>query len=288
MSLERDFAARHRVQNGVRYFSFCLIFTGFCAGHAAAQCSSVPTTFAQECTEIQGYLTSFNATLGSQWDGSRSPVSFNTNLLTADDNGGLQRLLNPNTLSGVERELDGLVRLGMQSVNISVGFPLLYEPFYQWNNDPQDYQTVLTFYQSVMSEARQRGLKVLIESSVVFPSTATDVPLSQYYATLSDANVTTGRAQVALTIAQQLQPDWLDLGSEPDTQSYLLGRPAEYTPTQYASLISSIVAELRNAGIKGTPLIGAGCGRLATGWERLRAGADPHRHRLLRYAPLFR
>jgi hypothetical protein len=165
--------------------------------------------------------------------------------------------------SGVQLQLNGLVNAGVRSVVISVAFPILYPPFYQFNNDPQDYAKVLSFYQSVMAEARKRGLKVVIESSVMFPNVATDLPLTAYYATLTTAQVTAGRAQVAQTIAQQLQPDWLNLGSEPDTQAALLGLSVVYTPQQYATEISTIVTQLRNAGIAGAPLIGCGVGTWA-------------------------
>jgi hypothetical protein len=97
----------------------------------------------------------------------------------------------------------------------------------------------------------------------MFPNVATDLPLTAYYATLTAAQVTAGRAQVAQTIAQQLQPDWLNLGSEPDTQSALLGLSGVYSPQQYATEVSTIVTQLRNAGIAGTPLIGCGVGTWA-------------------------
>ena len=210
---------------------------------------------------MQGYLGTFNSTLSSQWNGTKSPpVAFGTELLSANDNIGLTGLLAPNALTKVQAELDGLARVGVQFVTFAVAFPILYQPFYAYNNDPQDYASVLTFYQNVMAAARQRGMKVLIESPVVFPAYATDLPLQAYYATLSMSQVTAGRAQVAQIVAQQLQPDWLNLGSEPDTQAYLVGLTAEYTPQEWATDISTIVSRLRSAGIDGMPLIGAGCG----------------------------
>jgi hypothetical protein len=231
---------------------------------AAAQCSSAPATFTSTCTQLQGYLDSFNSTLNSQWNGAKSPVAFGAELTAADSNRGLQTLISPTTINSVQLQLNGLTSVGVQSVVFAVGFPILYQPFYQYNNDPQDYAKVLSFYQSVMSEARKRGLKVVIESSVLFPNLATDLPLAAYYSTLSSAQLTAGRGQVAVTVAQMLQPDWLNLGSEPDTQSALLGLGAPYTPQQYAAEISTILAQLRAAGISGKPLIGAGVGTWAS------------------------
>jgi uncharacterized protein (TIGR03437 family) len=145
-----------------------------------------------------------------------------------------------------------------------MGFPVLYQPFYQYNGDPQDYAPMVTFYQNVVSEAHKRGLKVVVETSVLFPSVDTALPLTAYYAGLSETQVTAGRAQNALVIAQQVQPDYLNLCSEPDTQSYLLGLPAEYTPQQYETDIATITSQLRAANIKNMPLIGAGIGNWQT------------------------
>ena len=210
---------------------------------------------------MQGYIGTFDtATLSPGWHGTKSSTAFGTELLAANDNISLKGILAPDALSKVQLELDGLAKLGVQFVTVGVSFPILYQPFYQYNNDTQDYQSVLNFYLSVMSEIRQRGMKVLIESTVVFPNYATDLPLNAYYGSLSTSQFAAGRAQTAQVVAQQLQPDWLNLGSEPDTESELVGLPAEYTPQQWATEISTIVAQLRSAGIKGKPLVGAGCG----------------------------
>jgi hypothetical protein len=227
---------------------------------AAAQCSSAPASFTATCTQLEGYLSSFNSTIQSQWNGSQPPVAFGAELTAADANRGLSVLISPTSIHSVELQLDGLVNVGVQTVVVGVSFPILYPPFYQYNNDPQDYATVVSFYQKVMTQARQRGLKVVVEASVLFPDMATDLPLTAYYATLSSDDVTAGRGQNALNVAQLLAPDWLNLGSEPDTQAALLGLSQPYTPQQYAAEISTIVAQLRGAGINGKPLVGAGVG----------------------------
>ena len=239
----------------------CVVLISLCtADRAVAQCSSAPSAFAATCTNMQSYISPYYTTLGSGWHGAKSSTAFGTELLAANNNIGLKGILAPDALSKVQLELDNLAKLGVQFVTVAVSFPILYQPFYQYNNDPQDYQSVLNFYLSVMSEIRQRGMKVLIESFVVFPAYATDLPLNAYYGSLSMSQFASGRAQNAQVVAQQLQPDWLNLGSEPDTESELIGLPAEYTPQQWATEISTIVTQLRSAGINGKPLVGAGCG----------------------------
>ena len=244
-----------------------LIVVGASARPSPAQpapCSTAPSAFAVMCSELEGDVSSFDTTVSSQWNGTPSPVAFGAELVTADCNRGLATLLAPATLAGVKSQLDALALVGVQSVTFAVSFPILYQPFYQYNHDPQDYAGVIGFYQSVMSEARSRGMKVVIESSVMFPAYATDLPLAAYYATLTGPQVTAGRAQVAQTVALTLQPDWLNLGSEPDTEAALLGLSAQYTPQQWAMETSTILAQLRAAGVSGKPLIGGGIGTWQT------------------------
>jgi uncharacterized protein (TIGR03437 family) len=246
----------------VKHFCFCVLLISLgAANHAAAQCSDAPSNYSTACTEMQGYMGTFaTSTLSSGWHGTKSPAAFGTELLSANSNISLTGILSPNALSRVQLELDGMAKLGVQFVTIGASFPLLYQPFFTYNNDPQDYQSVLNFYLAVMAAVRQRGMKVLIETTVVFPNYATDLPLMAYYGSLSSSEITSGRAQVAQIVAQQLQPDWMNLGSEPDTISALIGLSAEYSPQDWATQVSTIVAQLRAAGIQGKPLIGAGCG----------------------------
>jgi uncharacterized protein (TIGR03437 family) len=247
-----------------RNLGFCFLLMCLQAGQAAAQCSSAPASLSATCNLLQGDLDSFNTTVTAGWNGVKTPVAFGTEVTTADCNRGPATLLAPDTFAQVLIQLNAFALVGVQSVTTCIGFPALYQPFYEYNGDPQDYPKMVTFYQNFVSEAHKRGLKVVIEASVLFPSVDTALPLTQYYATLSEAQVTAGRAQNALVIAQQVQPDYLNLCSEPDTQSALLGLPAEYTPQEYATDISTITSQLRAAGIKNMPLIGAGIGNWQT------------------------
>ena len=251
------------VQARMRYLCFCtVLITLSVANRGAAQCLSVPPAYSATCTEMQGYISTFNTTLSSQWSNVKGTTAFGTELLFANSNISLAGILAPEALSKVQLELDGLQKVGVQFVTIGVSFPILYQPFYDNQNAPsQDYALVLSFYQGVMAAVRQHGMKVLIETTVVFPDYAPDLPLlPAYYATLSSSQFNAARAQTAQNVAQLLQPDWMNLGSEPDTISELIGLSSEYAPQEWATQISTIVTQLRGAGINGKPLIGAGCG----------------------------
>src|SRR5579871_284788 len=244
----------------VRTIYLLLILTVLATGQVAAQCSAAPPDMAATCKELEGHLKKFDAVVDSGWNGEKYPVAFAAELLSANDNRGLHVLLQPDTMAGVREQLRGFSHLGVQAVVVAVGFPILYRPFYEFNGDPKDYDAVMSFYKSVMAELRKQGLKVVIENSVMFPRVARDLNLDRYYATLSESQLTAGRAQVATTIARELKPDWLNLGSEPDTQAALLRMQGGYAPKQYGAMISTIVNQMRSAGIKGQPQIGAGVG----------------------------
>jgi uncharacterized protein (TIGR03437 family) len=252
-----------------RNFYFGLLLSGVFAAHAGAQCSAAPSTYSDTCSELQGYLTSFQSTLSSDWNGVKSPAAFSAELTSADCNQGPAVLTSPYTLNAVETQLDGFQAVGVESVTFCMGFPILYQPFYAFNGDPQDMATILSFYQQVVANAHQHGMRVVIESSVLFPNLSSGFNLAAYYQTLDpvpgSSDLITGRAVVAQMVATEVQPDWLNLGSEPDTQSALLqtdssGSIVIYTPQQYADEIAAIVTTLRAAGVNGTPLLGAGVG----------------------------
>ncbi len=250
----------------MKCFCFCVVLISLCAtNRAAAQCSLAPSAYSATCTNMESYISPFNDTLSSGWHGSKSSTAFGTELLAANSSISLKGITAPDALTKVEMELDDLSKTGVQFVTVAVGFPILYQPFYTSTNDPQgyqtDYQTVLTFYQNVVAQIRQRNMKVLVEAFLVFPQYATDLPtLSQYFSSLSTTEFAAARAQNATNVATLLKPDWLNLGSEPDTESEVIGLSAEYTPQQWATEISTMVSQLRSAGIKGSPLVGAGCG----------------------------
>jgi hypothetical protein len=95
----------------------------------AATPPPVPATFQDLYTELDNYLTSFNATLNSSWNGSKYPVLYTANSLVANGNAGPQ-LVNPLDFKEVQLELQGFKAMGYQAVMIELPFPMLYEPFF--------------------------------------------------------------------------------------------------------------------------------------------------------------
>ena len=221
---------------------------------------AVPAAYADLYPALQGILAGYDQGITAAWNGQKSPVSFGGELLTANANRGRQ-LLGPNVMTAVRLELDRLRALGLQSVTVCMGFPVLYPAFFQFNGDPEDAAALLAFYTSVAAEIRQRNMKLVVESSLLFPgvySTGSGFNLAGYYATLNVGQLGAAHADMLALLAVQVQPDWINLGSEPDTQATLFGNPTLGTPSGFAALIGQEVARIRAAG-SSVPL-GAGVG----------------------------
>ena len=192
------------------------------AATLVAQNVPVPSSFQDLYSSLDSKLSAFESMVNSQWTGTNSPVIFGAELLTANANRGLQ-LLQPNAQTSINLELDRLQSLGVQSVTIAIGFPILYQPFFQFNGNPADYQRFIDFYKQLITNIHNRGMKVIVENSVLFTgfySQNSGFKLDEYYKTLTTADqLIAGRAQTAITIAKEVRPDFLNLGSEPDTQA---------------------------------------------------------------------
>ncbi len=236
-----------------------LLLSGF------AIAATVPAQYQDLYATLNSAISRFDSTVSSQWNGASYPVLYSAGVSTANGNRGKQ-LLPPATLAGVNLELDRLRSLGLKAVVLSVGFPILFEPFHQWNegNAAQgtaNYQTLLAFYKQVAAEVRARGMKLVVEGGVLFPGTfssGSGLDVSAYYPLLGNAQYFYGRAQNIVTIARELQPDYLSIGSEPDSEQLLTGKPVG-TPAAYTGLINYILSQLSAAGVSGIP-IGAGTG----------------------------
>jgi len=239
-----------------------LLFSGTCA---AGKSPSVPANFRELYTSLDQKLNAFDHTVSSQWNGQKAPVVWSTELLIANCNRGLS-LLRPQVYRSTLRELDRLQGIGVKGVTLCIGFPILYRPFYDFNGDPQDYPRMLSFYRKLAAEIHGLGLKMIVESSILFPgiySVNSGFKLAEYYRTLHGREWVDGRTQNFVTIAKEVHPDFLNLGSEPDTQAFLSSQPVFNTPDGYAGIIRDFLERLHKVGAADIP-IGAGIGT----WQR--------------------
>ena len=225
-----------------------------------AQTAAVPNSYQDLYSSLQGQLDKFYATVSAGWNGSQPNVDFSGALLTANANRGTE-MLAPGAFDGVQMELRQLQARGLKAVTLSIGFPILSQDFLKFNGDPEDYQGFLGFYQQVSQQAHSMGLKVIVESGILFTgaySANSGLNVSDYYKSLSTAQYLAGRAQMAALVASELQPDYLSLGAEPDTEAQISGQSMLNSPGGFAGMISNIVKTVR-AAAPGIPL-GAGTG----------------------------
>lgn len=237
-----------------------LLALGACRGRAQGP-APVPREYADLYRMMAGKIAAFDAKVGPVPAGRGADVAWGAELLTANCNRG-RVLLDPRTLAGVKVELGRLQALGVRAVTVCIGFPLLYRPYFDFNGDPQDYDRFLAFYRQLAEDVHGRGLKLIVETAVLFPgvySEGSGLKLAEYYRTLDARALAYGRAVVAQAIVQEVKPDFLNLGSEPDTEARLTGRIAFAGPQGAADLVSYLVKQVRAAGAGGTK-VGAGVG----------------------------
>ncbi len=207
----------------------------------------------------------FDARVSRSWDGQKSDVQFAAESLVANCNRGRQ-LLDPVAFEGTKLELTRLQGLGVRTVTICIGFPLLYRPFFEFNGDSDDYQRFIDFYRKLSDEVHRLNLKLIVESSVLFGgvySQGSGLNVVEYYKKVRGQDIVAARVEVVGTIIREMRPDYLNLGSEPDTEGKLTGQSDTSTPDGFSRMTGNLVKQLRAAGV-GKTQVGAGIGT----WQR--------------------
>jgi hypothetical protein len=208
---------------------------------------AVPPTYADLYVLLSSELTAAEATVASLHPETEPQPIYAAELLPANGNRG-PALLQSSAIVSVRIYLDRLQQLGVRGVVFPIGYPLLIDRF------PSSAQ-YLQFYKQVMSEVRQRGMTVDIESSVMFANSAFS-PVQWDYSATPFSQFVAERHTMAATIISQLAPDYLDLGAEPDTEASLTGYRQLATPSVWAQTIGTILQGLD----RGTTKIGTGLG----------------------------
>ncbi|MEW6335986.1 MAG: hypothetical protein ACOY3Y_00720 [Acidobacteriota bacterium] len=229
------------------------------AAFAAGQ--QVPAEHADLYAYLGGKLEAFDSRLDARWDGTRHSVTFAAELLTANGNRGLA-LLAPQALIGVRLELDRLKGLGLGAVTVSLPFPILDAEFMASGGNSGKDVELIAFYAAVVAEAHARGLKVAIESGAMFPgaySAGSGLDAASYYPTLTWNRYVIGRADHVVAIARDVRPDFIGVGSEPDTEADLSGQDNLRAPAGFAAMVSYITDRVAGAGVSGVPVL-AGVG----------------------------
>ena len=232
----------------------------------AANAQNPPADYLDLYSTLQQHLTTFDATLTSQWNGSKPPVDFCAELRTPGAANVLLSLgISPTAL--VEAEIQSLQATGVTTVSLGISFPSLYQPFFQYNGDPGDYQKYLSFYQQVAADIRAAGMRMVVHTEPLYTGVLTQnsgLDVASYYRTLTTSAYITARTHQILTIAQLIQPDYLVVAGEPDNEAAMTGQPSLATAAGFTNMVDTFLTQLDEAGFTGT-YVGAGIGTWLSG-----------------------
>jgi hypothetical protein len=246
--------------NSNKFFSRLFFTTAALAlsGLGSAQVpSNVPAQYKDLYTSLQTQLSSMQKVVPS---GTKSNVTYASQFLTANSETNAD-VTKPGYMNAVLMELQGQQALGIQALTLHINFPTLYAPYY---SNQTDFQQVLNFYQSVASEVRGRGLKLIVETQVAKSSSSP--AQSSYVKSLSWADYQKGRALNAAAIAQYLHPDYMAVITEPDTEATASGHVEAGTLAGSMSLLKTILTAVQNVVGTSVPL-GAGLGTWQPGYD---------------------
>ncbi|MEM3748024.1 MAG: hypothetical protein QXN67_11310, partial [Thermoproteota archaeon] len=198
-------------------------------------------------SRLKASLDDYEKHLDSKNVNEAHRIIFGAELLPANANRGPD-LLNPGSIEGVKTYLDRLKELGVQGVTIAISYPLYLQGF-------DRYQEYVEFYRQVAEEVRVRGMKLDVEAGVVFSGT----PFSKLrlnYSGLTFEEYKGKKRLMIINIIRDIQPDYLTIGAEPDTEYTLLGLSELKNPEKYTQLVNYVLNGLE----KGDTKIGAGIG----------------------------
>ena len=222
--------------------------------------SNVPDSYSALYQNLESQLVKFDQKLNAMKPASAKPISFSGELMTA--NSHMQdRLLTPDNWNTTLFMLDRLQDLGMETVRISVEYPVF------WPANPR-YAEHLKFYRDLVSEIRRRGMKVAIHSNVLFNNPEWNASCGAEpcppidYSQLTYNNFKSIKRQMAQIIIRELGPDYLTIANEPTTLYGITGRPEFLDPVKYRELVNYVLFGLDRKNTS----VGAGAGN----WENLR------------------
>jgi hypothetical protein len=244
--------------------------------------SDVPATYESLYQGLRSDIATDTALLNAQWTGAKYPVNYSASLTSANDNNGL--LTNFTNLTAVNQDLNGLQALGINAVMVTLGFPMFDQNFYEFigQTPTQAQQTVLnyqTFYQLVAQDIHGRKdsygkpMRMIVEANPLLTVDNPGATLNPagYYQSLSFTTYEHRRGASTVTTAQIVQPDYLIVQSEPDTDAANDYRPELNTPATDVSMVQQIVTNLEDANIPGlhsTIMLGSGMGTWQASWQQ--------------------
>ena len=221
--------------------------SGTPAGKADQTTDEVPVPFRYRWlyNELYGKLDSLRSGVNAGWDGRKSDVNFGVELLVVNSNRG-KVLLTDRVLEATRLTLDRLKDRGVQSVALSIQYPILTSAFPR----AAEYRI---FYGRVAREVRRMGFKLIVEIGSTFREPEFS-KLKVNYRGLTMKRFRDELAEMAAVIVTDIQPDYLTLFTEPHTQSQNTG--LDFTVKKFSETVGYVAKNLKHTSAR----LGAGAG----------------------------
>jgi hypothetical protein len=233
--------------------------------------------------ELSQNLTTFDAQIDAEWDGSVGDGQFAASLSVANGQRTVS-LLTAATWTSVMQQLDAYESMGVTMIKLDVEYPLFTPAFHTYltAHPPwflPDYTITVpnfvgaptSFYNKVATEIRSRGMGIWIEYGTLFQDYS-PTPPAGYFAEIrtsglaaSQARYTSERSMETALLVSQLKPDYFTILEEPDTQAMNFG----YFPGQvpifsdvagWRGVVESGISAITTAAPTSPTLLGAGTG----------------------------
>jgi chitodextrinase len=221
---------------------------------------TVPAPYQATYSAMVNQIAGFDTAAKAGWNGTPSPFlgAPQANSASSDND---TALLNAGYYTrNVTPELNSLQALGATAITVHINFPILYQPYYASTSNQALYQQFVNFYKQLAQDVHARGMKLLVECTTAFEVPGTQFSQFQsYYKTLTWTEYMTGRAQNALNVAEQVQPDYMTVITEPDTEESDSGQTNLNSVSGGTQLLQTILTTIHGAGATKV-LIGAGAG----------------------------
>ncbi|MGA3043718.1 MAG: hypothetical protein ABSF54_23335, partial [Bryobacteraceae bacterium] len=237
-------------------------------------CASIYAELLGDMTAFNGFLALPNTTWTPIPFAPGGSTLYAGNLQWANGNTGPSIGGTGYLQSTVEPEIQSLKALGVQAVVVPVLFPILCDPnpgdgaqfcgnFYASN---AAYQPYLTFYTQVAQAIRAAGMKLIVDNEILFSNdtAAGWTSMNAFYGPLTWTEYIAARAAMAVTVEKYMQPDYLMLANEPDTEAWQTGQSNLNIATDAAAMVQAEITAVRTFLASNTvspvPMIGGGFG----------------------------
>lgn len=222
--------------------------------------ATIPTPYQATYNTLSSQIASFDTSVKAGYNGTPYPFLASPGLLPASSDNYTTLLNSTYYQYNVTPVLNAFQALGSKAVDVHINFPILYQPFYTSIGNSSQYQQFVTFYQQLVQDVHARGMKLIVECGAGSLVPGTQIANFQsYMAGLSWNDYMNGRAQNALNVAQLIQPDYLSVITEPDTEASTAGQSNAGTLSGATQMLQTILTTIQNAGVKNVQ-IGAGTG----------------------------